>query len=77
MVAVIGIGCIGKTSLADAMLFDTGAVNRLGRVMIRRERTADAVSYLELALRHAAVAASVTPSTEIATSISTSVNPAA
>jgi elongation factor G len=31
-VVLIGHGSSGKTSLADAMLFDTGAVNRLGRV---------------------------------------------
>jgi elongation factor G len=31
-VALLGHGGSGKTSLADAMLFDTGAVNRLGRV---------------------------------------------
>lgn len=31
-VALLGHGGSGKTSLAEAMLFDTGAVNRLGRV---------------------------------------------
>jgi elongation factor G len=31
-VALIGHGGSGKTSLAEAMLFDSGAVNRLGRV---------------------------------------------
>jgi elongation factor G len=31
-VVLLGHGGSGKTSLADAMLFDTGAVNRLGRV---------------------------------------------
>ena len=31
-VAVLGHGGSGKTSLVEAMLFDTGAVNRLGRV---------------------------------------------
>jgi len=31
-VVLLGHGGAGKTSLADAMLFDTGAVNRLGRV---------------------------------------------
>jgi elongation factor G len=31
-VAVVGHGGCGKTSLVSAMLFDTGAVNRLGRV---------------------------------------------
>ena len=31
-VALLGHGGSGKTSVADAMLFDTGAVNRQGRV---------------------------------------------
>ena len=31
-VVLLGHGGSGKTSLADAMLFDTGAINRLGRV---------------------------------------------
>ncbi|MBN1657398.1 MAG: elongation factor G, partial [Anaerolineae bacterium] len=31
-VVLIGHGGAGKTSLADALLFDCGAVNRLGRV---------------------------------------------
>jgi elongation factor G len=31
-VAILGHGGSGKTSLVEAMLFDTGAVNRLGRV---------------------------------------------
>jgi elongation factor G len=31
-VVLLGHGGAGKTSLADAMVFDTGAVNRLGRV---------------------------------------------
>src|SRR3954469_26002907 len=31
-VAVVGHGGCGKTSLVSAMLFDAGAVNRLGRV---------------------------------------------
>ncbi len=31
-VALVGHGGSGKTSLAEAMLFDTGAVNRLGKV---------------------------------------------
>ena len=31
-VALLGHGGSGKTSLVEAMLFDTGAVNRLGRV---------------------------------------------
>jgi elongation factor G len=31
-VALVGHGGSGKTSLAEALLFDTGAVNRLGRV---------------------------------------------
>ncbi|PYQ20322.1 MAG: elongation factor G, partial [Acidobacteria bacterium] len=31
-VAVVGHGGCGKTSLVSAMLFDMGAVNRLGRV---------------------------------------------
>jgi elongation factor G len=31
-IALLGHGGSGKTSLADALLFDTGAVNRLGRV---------------------------------------------
>ncbi len=31
-VALLGHGSTGKTSLAEAMLFDTGAINRLGRV---------------------------------------------
>ena len=31
-VVLLGHGSSGKTSLAEAMLFDTGAVNRLGRV---------------------------------------------
>src|SRR5574341_2216545 len=31
-VAIVGHGGSGKTSLASAMLFDAGAVNRLGRV---------------------------------------------
>ena len=31
-VALVGHGGCGKTSLASAMLFDMGAVNRLGRV---------------------------------------------
>jgi len=31
-VVLLGHGGSGKTSLAEAMLFDTGAVNRLGRV---------------------------------------------
>jgi elongation factor G len=31
-VVLLGHGGAGKTSLADSMLFDTGAVNRLGRV---------------------------------------------
>jgi elongation factor G len=31
-VVLLGHGGAGKTSLAEAMLFDTGAVNRLGRV---------------------------------------------
>ena len=31
-VVLLGHGGSGKTSLADAMIFDTGAVNRLGRV---------------------------------------------
>jgi elongation factor G len=31
-IALLGHGGSGKTSLADAMLFDTGAVSRLGRV---------------------------------------------
>jgi elongation factor G len=31
-VVLLGHGSTGKTSLAEAMLFDTGAINRLGRV---------------------------------------------
>src|SRR4249920_2775710 len=31
-VAVVGHGGCGKTSLVSALLFDTGAVNRLGRI---------------------------------------------
>ena len=31
-VAVVGHGGCGKTSLVSALLFDAGAVNRLGRV---------------------------------------------
>ncbi|MCL6557383.1 MAG: elongation factor G [Firmicutes bacterium] len=31
-IAVVGHGGTGKTSLAEAMLFNTGAINRLGRV---------------------------------------------
>ena len=31
-VAMIGQGGVGKTSLADALLFAAGKVNRLGRV---------------------------------------------
>ena len=31
-VAVVGPGGCGKTSLVSAMLFDMGAVNRMGRV---------------------------------------------
>lgn len=31
-VAILGHGSAGKTSLAEAMLYDSGAVNRLGRV---------------------------------------------
>ncbi|MDD3828797.1 MAG: GTP-binding protein, partial [Anaerolineae bacterium] len=31
-VALLGHGSAGKTSLAEAMLYDSGAVNRLGRV---------------------------------------------
>ena len=31
-VVLLGHGGAGKTSLAEAMLFDSGAVNRLGRV---------------------------------------------
>ena len=31
-VVLVGHGSAGKTSLTEAMLFDTGAVNRLGRV---------------------------------------------
>ena len=31
-VAVVGHGGSGKTSLVSALLFDTGAVNRMGRV---------------------------------------------
>jgi elongation factor G len=31
-VVLLGHGGSGKTSLAEAMLFDTGAVNRLGSV---------------------------------------------
>jgi elongation factor G len=31
-VVLLGHGGSGKTSLAEAMLFDTGAVSRLGRV---------------------------------------------
>ena len=31
-VAVVGHGGCGKTSLVSAMLFDMGAVNRMGRV---------------------------------------------
>ena len=31
-VVLLGHGGSGKTSLAEAMLFNTGAVNRLGRV---------------------------------------------
>src|SRR5258708_34746893 len=31
-IALVGHGGCGKTSLASAMLFDMGAVNRLGRV---------------------------------------------
>ncbi len=30
-IALLGHGGSGKTSLAEAMLFNTGAVNRLGR----------------------------------------------
>ena len=31
-VGIVGHGHVGKTSLVSAMLFDTGATNRLGRV---------------------------------------------
>ena len=31
-VAVVGHGGCGKTTLVSALLFDTGAVNRMGRV---------------------------------------------
>ena len=31
-IGIVGHGDVGKTSLVSAMLFDTGATNRLGRV---------------------------------------------
>ena len=63
-IALVGHSSSGKTSLADALLFDTGAVNRLGKV-----DDATSISDFDPEEQRRKISINTSPSTSIARTV--------